>query len=125
MFQLEPRDRVLANNGVSGPCPCSLYMYSPVAMRTPPLAPGLTALDLVRQTLDRYLGGMKGIGMEGYDRMTSRGFMDSYPSLLIAASETFSPDHAAIRAAVKHDYSAFAARSCPCVKCCTIHPLRR
>jgi hypothetical protein len=87
MFQLEPRDRVLANNGVSGPCPCSLYMYSPVAMRTPPLAPGLTALDLLRQTLDRYLGGMKGIGMEGYDRMTSRGFMDSYPSLLIAASD--------------------------------------
>jgi hypothetical protein len=30
---------------------------------------------------------MKGIGMEGYDSMTSRGFMDSYPSLLIAASD--------------------------------------
>ena len=87
MFQLLPRERVLANNSVSGPCPCSVYMYSSVAGRTPPLAPGLTALDLLRQTLDRYLGGYKGIGMEGYDNSPSPGFTDSYPSLLIAATD--------------------------------------
>ena len=87
MFQIIPRDRVLGNNAVSGPCPCSVYMYSSVAERTPPLAPGLTALDLLRQTLDRYLDGFKGIGMEGYDSMASHGFMDSYPSLLIAATD--------------------------------------
>jgi hypothetical protein len=87
MFQLQPRQRVLANNSVSGPCPCSVFEYSSMAVRTPPLAPGLTALDMLRQTLDRYLGGMKGIGMEGYDSMASRGFMDSYPSLLIAAGD--------------------------------------
>ena len=96
MFQLLPKDRVLANNSVSGPCPCSLYMYSSVAERTPPLAPGLTALDLIRQTLDRYLGELKGIGMAGYDNSPSPGFMDSYPSLLIAASDyaRASKDHA-------------------------------
>ncbi len=96
MFQLLPRDRALANNSVSGACPCSVYMYSSVAERTPPLAPGLTALDLLRQTLDRYLSGMKGIGMEGYDNSPSPGFMDSYPSLLIAASDyaRASKDHA-------------------------------
>jgi hypothetical protein len=96
MFQLLSRDHVLANNSVSGPCPCSVYMYSSVAERTPPLAPGLTALDLVRQTLDRYLSGYKGIGMEGYDQSPSPGFMDSYPSLLIAAGDYVraSKDHA-------------------------------
>jgi hypothetical protein len=30
---------------------------------------------------------MKGIGMAGYDNMKSLGFMDSYPSLLIAATD--------------------------------------
>ena len=87
IFQLQPRDRVLANNIVSGPCPCSVYMYSSIAARTPPLAPGLTAWNLIRQTLDRYLDGYKGIGMEGYDKSPSPGFMDSYPSLLIAATD--------------------------------------
>jgi hypothetical protein len=96
MFQIIPRERVLGNNAVSGPCPCSVYMYSSVAERTPPLTPGLTALGILRQTLERYLGGMKGIGMEGYDTMASRGFMDSYPSLLIAATDYVraSKDHA-------------------------------
>ena len=96
IFQLLSRDQVLANNSVSGACPCSVYMYSSVAERTPPLAPGLTALDLLHQTLDRYLGGYKGIGMEGYDQSPSPGFMDSYPSLLIAAGDYVraSKDHA-------------------------------
>ncbi len=87
IFQLEPRVRVLSNNIVSGPCPCSLYMYSSIAERTPPLAPGLTALDLVRETLDRYLDGYRSVGMEGFEKIGSPGFMDSYPSLLIAATD--------------------------------------
>ena len=33
---------------------------------TPPLADRLTALDLVRQTLDRYLGGAPAYGLPGY-----------------------------------------------------------
>jgi hypothetical protein len=44
----------------------SRFEYSSVAGRTPPLAPGLTALDMIRQTLDRYLSGMKAYGMAGY-----------------------------------------------------------
>lgn len=87
MFQLIPRERILANNIVSGPCPCTAFLYTSIAERTPPLAPGLTALDLVRQTLDRYLDGFRSIGMEGADNSPSPGFMDSYPSLLIAATD--------------------------------------
>ena len=61
-----------------------------MAERTPPLAPGLTALDLIRQTLDRYLSGMKAYGMAGYDpndQSVQYDFTDTYPSLLIAASD--------------------------------------
>ena len=66
-----------------------------MALHTPPLAPGLTALDMIRQTLDRYLGGMKGYGMQGYGGGTRYDFCDSYPSLLMAASDyvTGSKDH--------------------------------
>lgn len=59
-----------------------------------PLAEGLTALDLVRETLDRYLAGRLAYGLLGYDydknydipeSSTSCNYLDSYPSLLIAA----------------------------------------
>jgi hypothetical protein len=88
IFQLNPRERVLANNAASGPCACTVYEYSSVAMRTPPLAPGLTALDMIRQTLDRYLNGMNALGMNGYNSPTSYAqFMETYPSLMIAAGD--------------------------------------
>ena len=52
----------------------------------------LTALDLIRQSLDRYLDGMPGYGLPGYTGFDMPGnpsqdppFLDSYPSLLIAA----------------------------------------
>jgi hypothetical protein len=88
IFQLNPRLRVLANNAASAPCAFTVFEYSSMAERTPPLAPGLTALDLIHQTLDRYLSGMKGYGMAGFTRndpKTRYDFLDSYPSLLIAA----------------------------------------
>jgi hypothetical protein len=87
IFQLNPRARVLANHAASDPVAFTVFLYSSMAPRTPPLAPGLTALDMVRQTLDRYLGGMKGYGMEGYGGETRYDFSDTYPSLLIAACE--------------------------------------
>ena len=71
IFQLNPRLRVLANHAASDPCAFTLFEYSSMAVRTPPLAPGLTALDLVRQTLDRYLSGMKAYGMAGVPDTTS------------------------------------------------------
>jgi len=69
-----------------------LYEYADIALHTPPLAGNLTALDLVRQSLDRYLDGMPGYGLPGYVGFDMPGepsqdppFLDSYPSLLIAA----------------------------------------
>jgi hypothetical protein len=88
IFQLNPRVRALANHAASDVCAFTLYEYSAVAVRTPPLAPGLTALDLIRQTLDRYLSGMKAYGLAGYvpnDPTLPYDYLDTYPSLLIAA----------------------------------------
>jgi hypothetical protein len=95
IFQLNPRARVLANHAASDPVAFTVFEYSSVAVRTPPLAPGLSALDMIRQTLERYLGGMKGYGMEGYGG-TRYDYTDTYPSLLIAAYDyvSGSKDHA-------------------------------
>ena len=58
------------------------------------LADGLTALDVVRESLDRYLSGVPGFGIPGYRGLggteppaTRPAFLDSYPSLLIAAAD--------------------------------------
>jgi len=86
IFQLSPQHRALANNATSDVCAFTLYEYSAVAARTPPLAPGLTALDLVRQTLDRYLGGMAAYGVADPSQPTlPYDFVDTYPSLVLAA----------------------------------------
>ena len=87
IFQLNPRLRVLANHAASDPCAFTVFEYSSMAERTPPLAAGLTALDLIRQTLNRYLSGMKAYGMAGVQPDVPYDFLDTYPSLLIAASE--------------------------------------
>ena len=87
IFQLNPRLRVLANHAASDPCAFTVFEYSSMAVRTPPLAPGLTALELIRQTLERYFGGMKAYGMAGVQHDVPYDFLDSYPSLLIAASD--------------------------------------
>jgi len=90
IFQLAPRFRALANHAASDVVPFTLFDYSAVAARTPPLAPGLTALDLIRATLDRYLAGMKGYGLVGYipnDPTIPYDYSDTYPSLLMAASD--------------------------------------
>ena len=96
IFQLNPRLRVLANHAASDPCAFTVFQYSSVAERTPPLAAGLTALDLIRQTLDRYLSGMKAYGMAGYapnDPTTRYDYLDTYPSLLIAAWDRYPGSH--------------------------------
>ena len=95
IFQVNPRLGVLANNSASDPCAFTLYMAALMAAATPPLAQGLAALDLVRATLDRYIGGMKAYGLVGYtDRYegadtiswkSAYDSLDSYPSLVIAA----------------------------------------
>ena len=90
MFQLAPRFRALANHAASDVVPFTTFEYSAMAVRTPALAPGLTALDLIRATLDRYLSGMKGYGQVGYipnDASAPYDFSDTYPSLLMTASD--------------------------------------
>jgi hypothetical protein len=87
IFQLNPRLRVLANHAASDPCAFTVFEYSSMAVRTPPLAPGLTALELIRQTLERYFGGMKAYGIAGVQHDVPYDFLDSYPSLLVAASD--------------------------------------
>ncbi len=95
IFQVNPRVQMLANNASSDPCAFTLFEYSDLARCTPPLAEGLTANDLIRMTLDRYLSGALGYGQVGYactptdaDLIawkTPWTSLDSLPSFLISA----------------------------------------
>lgn len=89
IFQLNPRKQVLANNSASDPCTFTLYLYAEMARKTPPLAKGLTAMDLIRNSVDRYLSGMKGYGQVGYNPpvgwLSEYDSTDSAPSLIISA----------------------------------------
>ena len=96
LYQVNPVFRVLANNSCSDPVAFTLYMSSMLALNTPPLADSLTALDLVKMSVERYLNGMKGYGIVGYGKDNYEGTevagwnspynsLDSYPSLVIAA----------------------------------------
>lgn len=94
IFQLNPLLKILSNNSSSDACAFTLFKYAEVAAYTPPLTKDLSALELIRMTLDRYLSGQKGYGMLGYDYDKSWDIseaddkcnsLDSYPSLLIAA----------------------------------------
>jgi hypothetical protein len=98
LFQVNPRLQVLANNSCSDPCAFTLFLSSMLALKTPPLADSLTALDLIRMSIERYLKGMKAYGMYGYngswedkdaavDNSKSQpyDYLDTYPSLIISA----------------------------------------
>ncbi len=85
-LQVNPTYPALANNTASTSCAFCYYEFGDIAALTPPLAEGLTALDLVRMTLDRILaGGMAyGLPMPGNFPTPSS---DTFPSLLIAAAD--------------------------------------
>ena len=98
LFQVNPRLQVLANNSCSDPCAFTLFLSSILALKTPPLIDSLTALDLLRMSVERYLNGMKAYGMFGYngswedkdalvDNSKSQpyDYLDTYPSLVISA----------------------------------------
>lgn len=95
IFQVNPRVQMLANNASSDPVAFTVFEYSDLAVLTPPLAPNLTCLDLIRMTVDRYLAGEKGYGQVGYacaatdadliPWKTPWTSLDSLPSLLISA----------------------------------------
>ncbi len=99
IFQINPRLRTLANHASSDIVPFTVFEYAMMALSCPPLADGLTAMDLIRQTLDHYFDGKKGYGLVGYVTNQDGGesiawpmpydSLDSYPSLIIAAAYYF------------------------------------
>jgi len=109
ILQISPRRRVLANNAASDAVAFTLFEYSMMAVRMPPLAEGLSANDILRQSLDRYIGGMKGYGIKQYDEDSSLvdETLDTYPSLVMASADY-------VRASgdkewLKRNYSVLAA----------------
>ncbi len=86
VLQLNPGSRKLANNSGSTSCAFCYYEYGDIALNTPPLADGLTALDVVRQTLDSILGGSKAYGMPAPGNFPDYS-SDTLPSFLIAADD--------------------------------------
>jgi hypothetical protein len=85
----------LANNSSATTCAFVLYLYSDVAKYTPELVKGFTAMDLIKNTLDRYLSGMKGYGLTGYNEnfgwASQYNSSDSMPSLVTAACDYILP----------------------------------
>ena len=96
LFQVNPRVGMLANNAGSDPVGFCLYQYAEMARHAPPLADGLTALDLVRMTLERHLDGARSYGLIGYGPTPEYpdcaawkcpyDSLDTYPSLLMSAA---------------------------------------
>jgi Bacterial alpha-L-rhamnosidase 6 hairpin glycosidase domain len=93
IFQINPQRRLLANNAGSDSCGYCYYEYGDIAKLTPPLAKGLTALDMVRQTLDQVIAGAIVCGMPGYTTRLGHpedhpeSTADTLPSFLIAADD--------------------------------------
>lgn len=86
IFQFNPRRKVLSNNSTSDACAFTLFLYAEMARKTPPLTKGITAMDLIRNTLDEYFKGVLGYGMVGKPNWKSEyNSSDSYPSLVMAA----------------------------------------
>lgn len=91
-LQLNPSLQALANNTASDTCAFCYYEFADIAALTPPLAEGLTALDIVRQTLDRMLAGGIAYGMPAipdHPAATS----DTFPSMVIAAANCVREGH--------------------------------
>ncbi|MFP5233773.1 MAG: hypothetical protein ACLGQX_14275 [Acidobacteriota bacterium] len=85
VLQLNPTLHALANNTASDSCAFCYYEYADIAALSPPLVEGLTALAIVRQTLDRMLAGGAAYGMPAVpDHPTATS--DTYPSMVIAAA---------------------------------------
>jgi Bacterial alpha-L-rhamnosidase 6 hairpin glycosidase domain/TAT (twin-arginine translocation) pathway signal sequence len=84
-LQINPQLKALANNTASDTCAFCYYEYADIAALTPPLAEGLTALDLVRQTLDRMLAGGNAYGLAAVPDHPSVA-SDTYPAMVIAAA---------------------------------------
>ncbi|HXC34247.1 MAG TPA: family 20 glycosylhydrolase [Candidatus Acidoferrales bacterium] len=89
ILQYSPENRMLANNVTSDTCGFCFYEYADVARATPPLADGVTALDMVRQSLDRIIAGAFAYGFfdTSKDPHHPKYASDTLPSFLIAADD--------------------------------------
>jgi hypothetical protein len=89
ILQINPRYRVLANHAASDPCAFTIFKYSMAAVRMPPLAEGLSAMEVMRQSLDRYISGMRGYGMQFYGDEPGRkhDYLDTNPSLVMTVAD--------------------------------------
>jgi Bacterial alpha-L-rhamnosidase 6 hairpin glycosidase domain len=85
VLQLNPSLQALANNTASDSCAFCYYEYADIAALTPSLVEGLTALDVVRQTLDRMLAGGTAYGMPVVPDHPCAA-SDTYPAMVIAAA---------------------------------------
>ena len=90
-LQLNENMRILGNSAAGGPGPFALYFYSKIAALNIKLFDNLSTLDILRQSLERYLSGFKAYGMAGSIPAIPYDFMDSYPSLIIAISDYVTP----------------------------------
>jgi len=91
-LQLNPEHQLLANNTASDSCAFCYYEFADIAALTPPLSGSLTALDVMRQTLDRMLAGGFAYGMPvAPDHPTTTS--DTFPSMLIAAANCVRAGH--------------------------------
>ncbi len=91
-LQLNPELQALANNTASDSCAFCYYEFADIAALTPPLAPGLAALDVMRQTLDRMLAGGFAYGLPAVpDRPTTDS--DTWPAMVIAAASCVRAGH--------------------------------
>lgn len=87
IFQLNPRIGTLANNSSSDACGFCFYEHALMAEGAPPLADGLSCMDLVRLSLDRVLDGQLTYGQAGYALWRSPyEALDVAPSFLIAGA---------------------------------------
>lgn len=96
LIQFHPRLGTLANNSSSDVCGFCLWQYAELAVKAPPLAPGLTVLDLLRVSLDRVFNGGKTYGQAGWGPTPQHpeaaawsptfDSLDTLPSFIIAGS---------------------------------------
>ena len=79
IFQYRPDLGILSNNIVSDNAIFCMFTFTDPAVYTPPLPAGIEAIQLARESLDRYFAGAPGYGVG------TEVFMDTDPAVLAAA----------------------------------------
>lgn len=83
--KVSARTGILSNNVISDPVSFSLWMYADQALWTPELATGISAMDSIRRTLEWWMDEKTSTTGECIGYWSYYNFLDSNPSLIIAA----------------------------------------